>query len=256
MKTAITRTTLVWVALIVLGLSLTGQSDAKIDPKTIVGIWLFDEGSGKTASDSSGNKNHATLTNEPTWVTTGKFGKALAFDGIDDYLVADDSDSLDIEEDMTICLWIKPDTWTSTYEGFVAKRFTTHVSCNYEFYLSSQSRKLSWFDGAERTGSYIPEEGTWVHIAAVVEDSASTVKFYVDGEYDSEVTGNTGSARDQKLIIGTGHPGGERYHGIMDELAIFNVALTEDNIKSFMKGYSTAVSPSGKLATAWGKIKT
>jgi hypothetical protein len=47
----------------------------------LVGHWKFDEGSGITAGDSSGNNNTGTLTNGPTW-TTGKLGGALSFDGI------------------------------------------------------------------------------------------------------------------------------------------------------------------------------
>ncbi len=260
MKTAITRTTLVCISLIFIGLMLTVQSHAEFDMESAVAIWLFDEGQGDEIVDFTGNGNDGELINGPEWVD-GKFGTAaLSFDGQDDYVVVADSDSLDIEEDMTICLWIKPDTLTGTYEALVAKRFTTHVDCNYELYFSAQSRQFSWFDGAEHTGSYIPEEGTWVHIAAVIDDSDSIASFYVNGEYNSQVPGNTGSARDQNLIIGTGHPGGERFHGIMDELAIFNVALTEDDIKSIMERSLrediTAVSPSGKLAAAWGKIKT
>src|SRR3989344_3676813 len=51
----------------------------------LVGYWTFDEGTGATASDSSGNNNTGTLTNGPTW-TTGKIGQALSFDGVDDYV--------------------------------------------------------------------------------------------------------------------------------------------------------------------------
>ena len=70
--------------LIVIGLIFTGQSSAKIDSKSIVGVWLFDEGSGKTARDSSGKGNDGELMNNPKWVS-GKFGKALEFDGKDDW---------------------------------------------------------------------------------------------------------------------------------------------------------------------------
>ena len=54
------------------------------DP-TLVGWWWFDDGVGTTAADSSGYKNNGTLTNGPMWVA-GKFGKAMQFDGVDDYV--------------------------------------------------------------------------------------------------------------------------------------------------------------------------
>jgi len=69
----------------VIYLILTGQSFAQIDRETIVGIWLFDEGSGKAARDFSGKGNSGGLMNNPEWVE-GKFGKALKFDGKDDYV--------------------------------------------------------------------------------------------------------------------------------------------------------------------------
>jgi hypothetical protein len=50
-----------------------------------VGYWKFDEGSGTTALDSSGNGNTGTLMNGPQWID-GKIGKALQFHGIDDYV--------------------------------------------------------------------------------------------------------------------------------------------------------------------------
>jgi len=70
------------VALVCLSifLILSGQSYAKIDNATIVAMWLFDEGSGKTVKDSSGNENNGTITGDSKW-DTGKFGKALEFNG-------------------------------------------------------------------------------------------------------------------------------------------------------------------------------
>ena len=76
---------IVCASLIVISLILTGISDAKVDLNTAVGMWLFDEGSGTIAKDSSGNGSDGQLTNDPKWVQ-GRFGMALSFDEKDDYL--------------------------------------------------------------------------------------------------------------------------------------------------------------------------
>ena len=74
------KATLVGAALVcIIGLALTAQSGAEIDPETITGLWLFDEGAGKVAIDSSGSGLDADIT-KPEWVD-GPFGKALEFDG-------------------------------------------------------------------------------------------------------------------------------------------------------------------------------
>jgi hypothetical protein len=64
-------------------------------------------------------------------------------------------------------------------------------------------------------------------------------------------------ASDLNLLIGDGYAG--KFIGVVDEVAIFNVVLSEDDINSIMlnglENTITAVSPSGKLATTWGGIK-
>ena len=72
---------------------LTTQSYAEIDPDTIVGMWLFDESKGDTATDSSGNGNDGELVGNPEWVD-GKFGNALEFDGTGSHVNILNSDPL------------------------------------------------------------------------------------------------------------------------------------------------------------------
>ena len=58
----------------------------------LIGSWKFDEGVGDTAADSSGNNNLGALVGSPTWVD-GRLGKALSFDGVDDYVEIGDKKS-------------------------------------------------------------------------------------------------------------------------------------------------------------------
>ena len=109
MKTVVVRLAVVCVSIIVISLMLIGQSFTKIDPETCVGMWLFDDGKGDTAKDSSPNGNDGTLTNGPIWVE-GKFGKALSFDGADDYVIAPDSTILN---PYTFSAWVKLDKYGS-----------------------------------------------------------------------------------------------------------------------------------------------
>jgi hypothetical protein len=83
-----TRFTVVCISFIVVSLMFVGIGNAKIDPKNIVGMWLFDEGKGDIAKDSSENGNDGELMNDPKWVDGKKKpSKALEFDGKDDYVI-------------------------------------------------------------------------------------------------------------------------------------------------------------------------
>ena len=84
------------------------------DDPNLVASWQFDEGSGTTAFDSSGNGNDATFAGAPQWVGDGRFGKALKFDGVADYVAAPDSESLDINGDqLSLTGWINGESWSA-----------------------------------------------------------------------------------------------------------------------------------------------
>ena len=93
MKTTKARLVLVYISTFLIGLMFTSLGYAEIDPESVVGMWLLDEGKETTAKDSSGEENDGTLMEGPKWVN-GKFGAALEFDGTDDYVSAGDTDGL------------------------------------------------------------------------------------------------------------------------------------------------------------------
>ena len=80
-----TRFTIFSISFLVISMMFVGMSNAAIDPETCIGMWLFDEGKGDTAKDSSDNGNDGTLMNGAEWVD-GKFGDGVSFDGVDDFV--------------------------------------------------------------------------------------------------------------------------------------------------------------------------
>jgi hypothetical protein len=84
-----------------------------------IGVWHFDEGTGTTASDSSGNDYHGTI-NGATWVD-GKISKALDFDGTTDYVRMI---GISTYSQGTIAFWLYPRS-TTTIQGYVAFRNST-----------------------------------------------------------------------------------------------------------------------------------
>ena len=84
------------LVVVVLFAILITPSYAKIDPRTCVGMWLFDEGKGDTTIDSSGNERDGILKSAPKWVD-GKFDNALEFNGSNTYVEVSYPDEFTLE---------------------------------------------------------------------------------------------------------------------------------------------------------------
>jgi hypothetical protein len=260
MRVVTARVTLIWVSLAVVGLFFAGVSYAAIDQGTIAGLWLFDEGSGDVAADSSGNGNDGAFMGDPTWIS-GKFGNALEFDG-DDYVSVNDSDSLDMTDQITVMFWFRTDKamadmWADR-QVVVGKNY---VEYEVGIYMEGQIHTYT-SDGAadydegvmasmsEELGEAEWELGKWYHVA-----------WTLNGQHD-KAHANT-LPGDNPLEIGERVGGSLPVTGAVDEVVILNVALEETDIQDAMNrgmgsilGGLTAVSPADKPATAWGDVKT
>ena len=263
------RLTVISFSLIVISLMFVGLSYGKIDPKTAVGIWLFNEGSGDTAKDSSGNGNDGALTDGPKWVS-GKFGGGLEFDGTN-YVDMGNPTSLQFAGTVTIAFWAKPSSVAAGRQNVLCKAYGGEGCLTIE-----PDGRLSfyWGDGGGNAQPYVevdrPPAGTftdneWIHVVETRDVSKREYSMYKNGKVEISAGWDEcgdhpcgdGVASDLNLLIGSGYAG--KYIGIVDEVAIFNVVLTENDINNIMeKGLEsviTAVDHSGKLATTWANIK-
>ena len=73
----------------------------------LVAAYSFDEGSGTTVFDASGNGNNGTIGGA-TWTTSGKYGNALVFDGVSALVTINNSASLQLSTAMTLEAWVNP----------------------------------------------------------------------------------------------------------------------------------------------------
>ena len=76
-------------------------------PSGLRAAYAFQEGSGTTTADASGSLNTGTLTNGPVWTTQGKYGNAITFDGVNDFVSVSDSATLDLGGTGTIEAWVR-----------------------------------------------------------------------------------------------------------------------------------------------------
>ena len=223
-------------AILVMALVVIASSVSRGADPTLAGWWKFDEGSGATANDSSGNENHGTFNGDPQWVN-GKFGKALKFDGGSDYLDVPDSDSLDINGDqLSIVAWINGESW-SLAKHIVRKIADEAASPIYVFRVQPDQVRAILSTSAGNTtiqGATVLPTNEWVHVALAYDGGEARI--YVNGELDvsSNVSGEITQSNNE-LRIGLGDPAGY-FHGTIDDVRIYNKALTQEGIQAIMQG--------------------
>jgi len=215
----------------------TGSVTISID---LVGHWKFDEGSGTIAADSSGNGNDGTLKNGPVWIRNGKIGGALSFDGVNDFV---DLGPMNIiaggsgNDGLTISIWFNADSMSGCGPRLISKAITS-TSQSAHWWMVSFCNNLLRFrlktDGS--TATFIANSGTlqtsvWTH-AAVTYDG-KTVKIYKDGlEVGSAGKSGTISTSDSvQANIGRNPEGSNHYNGSLDEVRIYNRALSHSEIQ-------------------------
>jgi len=243
----------------------------------VVGSWHFDEGSGTTVKDTSGNNHNGTI-NSATWVD-GKFGEALNFDGSNDYV--DLGDILDdvfagADKKFSFSLWVKPAS-EMTNNFMIAKcadtacsedqrQFLFRLYNNKPAFLYYCARDASTYRGV--LGSTpITDLNKWYHLVMTYDGSVDTndgldrVKIHVDGATESTSLhlsrGTLGAIQNGTAHLGIGkhlsssgtNCGSSFYfNGIIDEVRIYNKVLTADEISDLYNNYGyTTISYPGKV---------
>lgn len=237
---------------------------ADVPVEALVGAWLFDAGAGETARDASGNGHDGKLLGPKR--VKGKYGGALEFDGKDDIVEIPHHDAFNLVT-YTIVAWVNTGSIrTGLAQSVVGKDDPTGKPRNFGLYVDGGERpdvlgtNYTHGNGGTWQSSYgttsVMDE-QWHHLAATHD--GAFLRAYTDGVMEEEAAApippdhNTDPVR----IGRWGNPRGDFMKGIMDEIAIFNRALTDGEIESVITGLARvlAVEPSGKLATTWSYLK-
>ena len=210
-------------------------------PTGLVAAYGFEEGSGTTTADTSGNANTGTLASA-TWSSAGKFGKALSFNGTSARVNVNDSNSLDLTTAMTLEAWVNPASASSAFRTIILKERTGQLV--YALYSSTSNGRPDTeaaIGSSNRSvaGTSTLPVGSWSYVSATYD--GSTLRFYVNGTQVSSlavsgaITTSTGALR-----IGGNNVWGEYFSGLIDEVRIYNRALTAAQIQQDM---ATPVGP-------------
>lgn len=216
-----------------------------LDP-SIVALWHLDEGSGSIAYDETPNNNDGSISGA-SW-TTGKFGKALSFDGINDYVNCGKDSSLNLStNDFTVESWVKVSK-TNTQQQIIRKGYGVPTSGQGRWVLSISNTnrvRLVLEDTSGNLKVYIGNkiitDNKW-HYICVVFDRSNEAAIYVDGTYDSSTSISSASGSVNCRLpchIGANSEDNLDYiGGIIDEVCVLKRLRTAQEIKNIYENGS------------------
>lgn len=263
--------TLACVGLIVL---LTpGIGNAAVSAANTVAAWTLDEGAGDTLTDISGKGNNAKILGGAATWKDGKFGKAAELtDGI--RIMSDTSNGVS-PKFISECLWVNfTDTATEAQFGYIN---ASGAASGRFFYFSTWCAAGPPHDcvhmgtlnlaGAWGRGIVTPKQfdtNQWYHVCGSINNETGTYDAYVNGTQVHTQVFDVGDSpgTPTSLSVGISPEDYPILRGLVDDVAFFNVALTQADVTGLMNngvastiGVTTAVDAQGKLATTWSSIK-
>ncbi|QQR77554.1 MAG: fibronectin type III domain-containing protein [Candidatus Moraniibacteriota bacterium] len=214
----------------------------------------FAEGTGTTTQDISGHNHAGTLSNT-TWSTSGKYGNALDFNGT--------SSSVGIGNwnipgsAITLSAWVRADDW-KTDDVRILSKATDSTEQGHTWMLSDSNSLLRFrLKTGGTTTTLVATSGTlqtnvWTHVAAVYD--GSTMTLYKDGlEVGSQAKTGTIDQNTANISIGANPEGSNSFDGTIDDVRIYNKALTQSEIQTDM---NTALTSGGGGTVACNTVTT
>lgn len=269
------------IVLIMLSTVFIPTSDARFAADTIQGMWTFEEGRGDTVKDLSGNGSDGEFVGDVKW-TEAKFGGGIEFTGAvaQNYVrIGKEGDAATLaalnfkdSEGFSIHAWIfatiPPEGKCVIWKGKGCSSWSQYLlgtgahenvggrinRASFHYRLKSAPEKH------EALGEPLPMN-EWVHLVGVWD--GAKIYIYVNGEVQgsSDAVGQPWDSFEAVYIgadAGCNEPNGRcHFGGIIDEIVMFNVPLTEDEVNSLGNGIEGvfAVDAAGKITTTWGKLK-
>ncbi|RIK02906.1 MAG: hypothetical protein DCC43_01590 [Candidatus Brocadia sp.] len=251
------------VLLGLIGTTMTVSAQMTPTPSPIPGElahYSFEEGSGVSAGDSSGNGNDGIVYGA-TW-TTGKIGNALSFDNIDDYVSIPTQNS----DEISFCAWFYKNENDTVNADTLFDGLRNHSDLqlkegfNFVFFNSSPNVLRFMVETQNAAGvkmqraaqyNFVNSVGSWHHVVGTYNKTTGDQKLFVNGQLVHTVSHQAGNTivpltyfPDTKIGQSASLTRNAYFNGIIDEVCIFNRPLTGDEVMVIYSGSHVTPTPS------------
>ena len=214
-------------------------------PPGLVGAWAFGEGAGTTTADASGNGNVGEV-NGASWATQGRYGNALSFNGTNSLVRIASAASLNLGSAMTLSAWIQPTVSQSGWRTILQREPEAyHLNSSTSTPMRPAGGGTFGVSSPIVVGPTANPINVWTHVSLTYDGFA--LRLYVNG---TQVATNNATGAIQSttnpLWIGGNSPYGEYFQGLIDEVRVYNRALTQTDIQADM---NTSIVPTAPDST-------
>ena len=215
-------------------ITITITNTATPPPTGLVAAYSFDAATGTALADHSGNGNAGTISGA-TWATPGRFGSALDFDGTNDMVTVPDATTLDLTTGMTLEAWVRPAALGTAWRTVLFKDGAGDLVYGLYGNRNTAVPNAQVFIGSARSvnGTAALPLDAWSHLATTYD--GANLRLFVNGTPVAAIpqTGSIATSTGALRIGGNGiWP--EFFRGLIDELRVYNRALTQAEIQADM----------------------
>jgi PKD repeat protein len=203
---------------------------------SLIAYYPFSENGGTTAVDASGNAHPLTLVNA-VWAL-GKTGGGLRFNGTNSVLISPDASDLDLGSGLTLEAWVFPTT-NGPDQNIIFKG-------EYSYVLALDTSGVPVVGGSFMPplyGTSVVAKSAWTHLAATCD--GTRIRLYVNGSEVASTTQTAAAANGSGPLMIGGHNTvpGKGFYGLIDEVRIYNRALSQGEITTDKGGAAPPPPP-------------
>ncbi len=224
----------------------------KLNDKELLLYFSFDDDKGVDVKDLSPHGNDGEIVGVADYVD-GEVGQALMF-----------SEGGEVkaphvplnDKSFTVTLWANPKLAGGDQQCVFSQTQVNagNTSLHYRIYNNGTVRM--GFYGNDLDAAAAVKANEWAHICFWCDEDSNTRRIYINGVQKAQDQGKSlykGTAGD--TMVGSWGATGQKFNGIIDEVMVWDRALSEDEIELSMNPGAAAVDAIGKLTTTWARVK-